>query len=387
MVENHGGTYEFAYAPTGTHPLAWLQGQTLSGAQLPLPGNAFAIYNGSGLAQYNHADWLGSARLFSTPARVASAAMSYAPFGEGYAGGIQDIQFTSFSSSYTVSGTESQGGTLDDFTFRRYSPVQGRWISPDPAGLAAVNPANPQTWNRYAYVANNPLSHTDRLGMNEDECDPDDDSCDDDGGGGGGPDPGDPLQPGPVGIPGFCDASCGGSGFGGGVDANGIPNNFGPGYLAQSTSGLSQILGGEQRYLSLITTGYDPAFGDPCAYLNDAGNKVESTDYSSDPGECTGHGGVWVPQNFTLRTDPFGNVFLQPPSMRQNFCFYTSPAGIGGVLAGVGLGMGSISWGGTLTTLGINGAEVTSFAVGAGTVGLYLAVGGAVLLVARGAFC
>jgi RHS repeat-associated protein len=165
MVENNNGTYEFAYAPTGTQPLAWLEGQTLAGVHLPLPGGAFAVYNGTGIFQYNHADWLGSARMFSTPTRTASMAMSYAPFGEGYASGIQDIQFTSYSSSFTVSGNESQGGTLDDFTFRRYSPVQGRWISPDPAGLGAVDPSNPQSWNRYAYVANKPLTYVDPLGL------------------------------------------------------------------------------------------------------------------------------------------------------------------------------------------------------------------------------
>jgi hypothetical protein len=27
--------------------------------------------------------------------------------------------------------------------FRRYSPAQGRWISPDPLGVGAVNPGNP----------------------------------------------------------------------------------------------------------------------------------------------------------------------------------------------------------------------------------------------------
>jgi RHS repeat-associated protein len=64
-----------------------------------------------------------------------------------------------------VSDTESQSGTLDDFTYRRYAPVQGRWISPDPAGLAAVDPTNPQTWNRYAYVTNQPLNFTDPLGL------------------------------------------------------------------------------------------------------------------------------------------------------------------------------------------------------------------------------
>src|SRR4051812_20871101 len=54
---------------------------------------------------------------------------------------------------------------LYDFLFRRQSPVQGRWLSPDLAGLAAAHPDDPQSWNRYAYVANNPLALTDPTGL------------------------------------------------------------------------------------------------------------------------------------------------------------------------------------------------------------------------------
>jgi uncharacterized protein RhaS with RHS repeats len=49
--------------------------------------------------------------------------------------------------------------------FREYSPIQGRWVSPDPAGLAAVNLTDPQSWNRYAYVRNQPLLFTDPTGL------------------------------------------------------------------------------------------------------------------------------------------------------------------------------------------------------------------------------
>jgi RHS repeat-associated protein len=44
---------------------------------------------------------------------------------------------------------------LHDFLFREYAQY-GRWISPDPAGVAPVDISNPQSWNRYAYVLNNP---------------------------------------------------------------------------------------------------------------------------------------------------------------------------------------------------------------------------------------
>ena len=38
--------------------------------------------------------------------------------------------------------------------FREYSPVQGRWTSPDPAGKGAASLGSPQTWNRNVETAN-----------------------------------------------------------------------------------------------------------------------------------------------------------------------------------------------------------------------------------------
>ena len=54
---------------------------------------------------------------------------------------------------------------LDYFGARYYSSGMGRMMSPDPAGVRAVKLANPQTWNWYAYVQNNPLRFTDPTGM------------------------------------------------------------------------------------------------------------------------------------------------------------------------------------------------------------------------------
>jgi len=196
MVEKSvSSTYtEFIYSPTG-EKIASVNGQTLVRAFVRLPGSAKAVYNSSGIAYYRHSDWLGSSRLASTPSRTLYSSSAYAPFGEQYAtSGSTDASFTDQNQD-TVS-------SLYDMPARRYSYSQGRWISPDPAGRAAVLLTNPQSWNRYVYVLNNPLRLIDPTGMDEtsedcsqDNGDPDgsgsDQNCGDSGGGGGGDGSGD----------------------------------------------------------------------------------------------------------------------------------------------------------------------------------------------------
>ena len=52
-----------------------------------------------------------------------------------------------------------------DSLSRTYTPPSGRWLTPDPAGLAAADPSDPQTWNMYAYVRNNPTTLIDPTGL------------------------------------------------------------------------------------------------------------------------------------------------------------------------------------------------------------------------------
>jgi RHS repeat-associated protein len=84
---------------------------------------------------------------------------AYAPFAEQYAP-------SGSGTTYSFTGQNSDiGSNLWDFTFREYHSSQGRWIVPDPAGLQAVDPTNPQTWNRYGYVGGNPLANVDPNGL------------------------------------------------------------------------------------------------------------------------------------------------------------------------------------------------------------------------------
>ena len=68
--------------------------------------------------------------------------------------------------THKFTGDERDSETnLDHTWFRQYSSQFGRWMHPDPAGLATADPSNPQSWNRYSYVLNNPLSAIDPLGL------------------------------------------------------------------------------------------------------------------------------------------------------------------------------------------------------------------------------
>ncbi len=156
-----GGAIEFLYGPGGGK-LAVMNGQTLLTADVPLPGGGSAVYHGAALAYYRHADWLGSSRLASTPSRTLYSATAYAPYGEHHEeAGTIDRNFTGQNQDID----SSHSGGQYDFLDREFNAIQGRWWTPDPAGLAAVDPNNPQSWNRYAYVNGRPLGSMDPLGL------------------------------------------------------------------------------------------------------------------------------------------------------------------------------------------------------------------------------
>ena len=130
---------------------------------MPLPGSAKAEYLSWGLSNYRHPDWLGSARLESSTTHGIVQDTAYDAFGVPYSelsGGNGELSYT---------GQNKDTAWLQyDFRDRQYDPKQGRWISPDPTGLKAVDFTSPQTWNRYAYVQNNPLALVDPFG--DDGC-------------------------------------------------------------------------------------------------------------------------------------------------------------------------------------------------------------------------
>lgn len=161
VQQNRSGAYtQIVYTPSGAK-LALMNGSTLQKGFVPLAGGSMAVYNSSGLSYYRHSDWIGSSRFASTPSRTMYYDGAYGPFGEQYANtGSNDLSFTGMN--------QDTASNVYDFPAREYG-IQGRWPSPDPAGMSSSNPADPQSWNRYAYVRNSPLFLTDPTGM--DDCD------------------------------------------------------------------------------------------------------------------------------------------------------------------------------------------------------------------------
>jgi len=108
-----------------------------------------------------HADQSGSTLLTTDNIGRPREQFSYYPYGatRSQANLGSDSNATTH---YQFGGKEwDKESQFDYFGSRYYWPALGRFISPDEWPLSAESLANPQNWNRYSFVLNNPLSYMD----------------------------------------------------------------------------------------------------------------------------------------------------------------------------------------------------------------------------------
>lgn len=120
-----------------------------------------------------HHDHLGTTRMVTNHAGQALSRHDYTPYGlettsirqehdRGY-DRVNTMTFTGHERDYD-GGTFAQNTDYSDYMHARYyRPGLGRFLTVDPSEQSIIR-NRPQTWNRYAYVLNNPLNYIDPYG-------------------------------------------------------------------------------------------------------------------------------------------------------------------------------------------------------------------------------
>jgi RHS repeat-associated protein len=167
-----GGDYEDVRPPAGSAYDIIQRIQVTDVVRLvrrrPVGGGQFEVYY-----EYAHRDHLGSVDVITSAAGVVESRSSFDPFGTrrevNRAGDLSASGLGELRASQDLRGSRGFTGhehlSLTGFIHmngRVYDPRIGRFVSPDPVVQALWSS---QSYNRYAYVRNNPLSATDPSGF------------------------------------------------------------------------------------------------------------------------------------------------------------------------------------------------------------------------------
>jgi len=115
--------------------------------------------------QFFSLDHLGSPRLVTDDNGYVLAFQTFLPYGQELGQPtFTDGAVKKFTGHERDADPAGAGNPLDYMHARFYSGVAGRFLSVDPALDAAAAIRIPQLWNRYAYLAGNPVNGTDPTG-------------------------------------------------------------------------------------------------------------------------------------------------------------------------------------------------------------------------------
>ncbi|WP_028315502.1 RHS repeat domain-containing protein [Desulfatibacillum aliphaticivorans] len=109
-----------------------------------------------GVTSYQHSDHLGSSTVVTNESGQEIEKSDYRPFGE------ERNHWGVTNDKHRYTGQEKDFSTgLYNYNARLYDPILGRFTSAD---IFVPDPLDPQSYNRFAYCRNNPLSYTDPSG-------------------------------------------------------------------------------------------------------------------------------------------------------------------------------------------------------------------------------
>jgi len=116
----------------------------------------------NGTLYYTLKDHLGSASVVTDSTGAIVGEQRYYPFGE-----TRLATGSMFTDKLFTGQREMTGLGIYHYGARFYSPKLGRFLSAD---TMVPNPANPQDFNRYSYVRNNPVRYSDPSGNIPIDC-------------------------------------------------------------------------------------------------------------------------------------------------------------------------------------------------------------------------
>jgi RHS repeat-associated protein len=113
--------------------------------------------SGGGISEYRLGDEVGTMVYNDDENGNVLEACGSWPFGEQ----LTCTPSVDYTETHYADKKRDQESSLDYMGARYYSSTLGRFLSPDPVGIFVADPSNPQSWNLYSYVLNNPLSFVD----------------------------------------------------------------------------------------------------------------------------------------------------------------------------------------------------------------------------------
>jgi RHS repeat-associated protein len=156
-------TTDEAYGAGGNLLLRYT-GDSNSRSFVPFNGRILAEYFCGGMI-FDHPDEIGSLTTSTDCTGNYVNEKLFYPFGESWTGAA----IPNLGAHQTFAQLPDYDAETDQYNtlFRHYTP-RGRWMRPDPGGVKVVRLDDPQTWNMYAYVRNNPTTLTDPSGLTPD---------------------------------------------------------------------------------------------------------------------------------------------------------------------------------------------------------------------------
>jgi len=157
-------------APAAGYASGLASGQPIKAIHIQELRDRLTAASGSDI-RWMVSDQLGTPRMIfdASGSLAATSRHDYLPFGEELGAGIGGrTTGQGYSASDGVrqhfTGYEEDSETGLNFAQARYhSPIQGRFTSVDPI-MRSASVVDPQSFNRYTYVGNNPLNYVDPTG-------------------------------------------------------------------------------------------------------------------------------------------------------------------------------------------------------------------------------